>query len=752
MLTAHLDGLGIGAPVNGDAIYNGALDNAAGVAALLDIAEQFRRQRRAAAPLDPVRRSSPARKRACSARAGSRGAPTVPRASIVANLNYDMALPLFPLTQRHRAGRGGKQPRRRRPRGRRGDGPAGGSRSRSRSATPSSAPTNIRSSRRAFRRSPSSSASRAGTPGGRDRARLAREHLSQPAATMRRRPCSARTRSGCTISSPRSRCGSPMPTRGRAGTTTASSAASRRIEDDEERCAARWRSCSPAAAAAGARRLCCRQRRARRSAAEVSGLGGAADGARAFATTTGCAARTAFAPPPRRSATGCATMASTRSRSSRCPPTARSSTAPSARGPAGTRASPSLWEQGDGDGGSPPGPSSRSASRRTASRGRAEAELVDIGAGTSESDYQGKEVRGRLVLTSSQPEAVQELADRPLRRGRHRLLGAEPAHRLVGRGREPGPLGPSRHLLASTRPSPSWSRRRGRGPGRSGCGAARRCGCAPRSTPGRRPSAYLIPTAIIPGRRRDQEIVFSCHLDHPNPGRQRQCLGLRRHPRGRAHPQPADRERRAAAAGADDPLHLAGRDRGHDRPAQRPARIRPADAGDDPSRHDRRRHRDHQVDPARRGSPPSLPSFVSDVGFAFARYVNEQSLAFAEHRRARTCRWSIPTASRRALQAEIGGFAEGSDHQVWAEGSCRIPVIYIADWPDRYIHTQRDVPDNLDPTKMRRAIFIAAASGYYLATHALPSSRRRRRRARRHAVRAGLSPHPPRGADERLRL
>src|SRR5205085_2814926 len=42
--------------------------------------------------------------------------------------------------------------------------------------------------------------------------------------------------------------------------------------------------------------------------------------------------------------------------------------------------------------------------------GRADTTLVNIGAGTSEADYQGKDVRGRLVLTSSQPEAVQELA------------------------------------------------------------------------------------------------------------------------------------------------------------------------------------------------------------------------------------------------------------------------------------------------------------------------------------------------------
>ena len=38
VVTAHHDHLGIGAPKNGDAIYNGAIDNASGVAALLAIA------------------------------------------------------------------------------------------------------------------------------------------------------------------------------------------------------------------------------------------------------------------------------------------------------------------------------------------------------------------------------------------------------------------------------------------------------------------------------------------------------------------------------------------------------------------------------------------------------------------------------------------------------------------------------------------------------------------------------------------
>src|SRR4029077_19679396 len=41
LLGAHYDHLGIGRPVNGDSIYNGALDNASGTAGMLTVAEAF---------------------------------------------------------------------------------------------------------------------------------------------------------------------------------------------------------------------------------------------------------------------------------------------------------------------------------------------------------------------------------------------------------------------------------------------------------------------------------------------------------------------------------------------------------------------------------------------------------------------------------------------------------------------------------------------------------------------------------------
>jgi len=56
------------------------------------------------------------------------------------------------------------------------------------------------------------------------------------------------------------------------------------------------------------------------------------------------------------------------------------------------------------------------------------------------------------------------------------------------------------------------------------------------------------------------------------------------------------------------------------------------------------------------------------------------------------------------------------DHWIYQEGGFGIPSIYLRDHPDIYIHTTGDLADNIEPTKIKRSAFIAAASGYYLAT------------------------------------
>jgi hypothetical protein len=94
--TAHLDHLGISTPVNGDSIYNGALDNASGAAEVLEIARAFSRM-----PDKP--RRSVLFVEVTAEEAGLLGSdyfasnPTVPPASIVADVNIDEDLMLWPL-------------------------------------------------------------------------------------------------------------------------------------------------------------------------------------------------------------------------------------------------------------------------------------------------------------------------------------------------------------------------------------------------------------------------------------------------------------------------------------------------------------------------------------------------------------------------------------------------------------------------------------------------------------------------------
>src|SRR5208283_1259491 len=96
VLSAHMDHLGIGEPINGDRIYNGAMDNGSGSALVLDIANSLHRSQ------TKLKRSvlflfvTGEEKGLLGSRYFATK-PTVPKDSIVADINTDMFLPIFPL-------------------------------------------------------------------------------------------------------------------------------------------------------------------------------------------------------------------------------------------------------------------------------------------------------------------------------------------------------------------------------------------------------------------------------------------------------------------------------------------------------------------------------------------------------------------------------------------------------------------------------------------------------------------------------
>ncbi|HEX8440646.1 M28 family metallopeptidase [Archangium sp.] len=97
VISAHLDHVGVGEPVKGDRIYNGAMDNASGVAAVLEVARALQ-----ASETKPKR--SVLFALVAGEEKGLLGAkyfaarPTVPASSLVADLNLDMFLPLTAFT------------------------------------------------------------------------------------------------------------------------------------------------------------------------------------------------------------------------------------------------------------------------------------------------------------------------------------------------------------------------------------------------------------------------------------------------------------------------------------------------------------------------------------------------------------------------------------------------------------------------------------------------------------------------------
>jgi Zn-dependent M28 family amino/carboxypeptidase len=96
VVSAHLDHLGVGEPIDGDRVYNGAMDNASGIAAILEVAASLHES--GAKPARSILfLAVTAEEKGLLGSSYFAARPTVPQASIVANVNTDMFLPLFPM-------------------------------------------------------------------------------------------------------------------------------------------------------------------------------------------------------------------------------------------------------------------------------------------------------------------------------------------------------------------------------------------------------------------------------------------------------------------------------------------------------------------------------------------------------------------------------------------------------------------------------------------------------------------------------
>jgi aminopeptidase YwaD len=341
--------------------------------------------------------------------------------------------------------------------------------------------------------------------------------------------------------------------------------------------------------------------------------------------------------------------------------------------------------------------------------------LVDVGDGTKESDYAGKDVKQKIVLVSASPGAAQALA-----------VGKFGAAGIVSyaQNQKNAWWGEDENLirwghLETFSANKTWafmvSLKTARDL-RDRLAAKQTLWVHAVVKAGQHAGNYEVVTAVIPGahaKLKEEEIAFSCHLDHQRPGANDNASGcvtilevartlqkliaegkLARPARTIRFIWPPEIEGTLALLNAKPEFA-----------ARIKAVVHMDMVGGGPVT--------KAVFHVTRG-PMSLPSFVHDVAWAFADWLNDQSYRYAAGLRSEYP-MVAPEGGKEPLRAEYSAYTMGSDHDVYQDSSFGIPAIYMNDWPDRYIHTNFDTAANIDTTKLKRAAFIGAASGYFLA-------------------------------------
>jgi hypothetical protein len=345
------------------------------------------------------------------------------------------------------------------------------------------------------------------------------------------------------------------------------------------------------------------------------------------------------------------------------------------------------------------------------------AALVDVGDGTREADYAGKDVTGRIVLAAQQPGAVA-----PLAVAAHGAVGivSYAQNQKTAWSGDDDTLIRWGHLdtfssaktfafMVSLKSARSLKARLAQG---------ETIRLRARVKAGQHPGAYEIVTATLPGTdpRADQEIAFSCHLDHQRPGANDNasgCVTILEVARTLAAliesgrlPRPARTIRFLWPPEIEGTTVLLNARPDYAHRIRAVIHMDMVGGGPDTM----------AVFHVTRG-PRSLPSFVHDVAWAFASWVNTETYAYAATGEAEYP-LTAGDGGKDPLRAEYSPYSMGSDHEVYQDSSFHIPAIYLNDWPDRYIHTDHDTAAHIDPTKLQRAAFIGAASGLVLANFA----------------------------------
>jgi hypothetical protein len=348
-----------------------------------------------------------------------------------------------------------------------------------------------------------------------------------------------------------------------------------------------------------------------------------------------------------------------------------------------------------------------------------EAALVDMGDGSHEADYAGKDVRGKIVLADGMLARVQHLA--VVQHGAAGIVSDMPNQSTAWSGLDRtlvrwGHLDPrtadgfafmvSRETAASLR-------------ARLVAGESIILAAKVKAEVG--PGHWTVVSGIIPGTDpASGEIVYSCHLDHERPGANDNgsgCVTILESARiisGLIKEGALPRPKRSLRFvwGPEVEGTMAYLSRHPDIRKRLRADIHMDMVGGGP-------FKNKSIFNVTE-TPWSLPSFVTDVGAALAEVIKSGATFYAESGAAPEAAVLENRAgdqgTRNVFLADVKPYSAGSDHDDYDSSTIAVPSLYLADWPDIYIHTDHDTLQQIDATKLRRVALLGAAAGYVYAS------------------------------------
>jgi aminopeptidase YwaD len=339
--------------------------------------------------------------------------------------------------------------------------------------------------------------------------------------------------------------------------------------------------------------------------------------------------------------------------------------------------------------------------------GHAVGELVWVGAGTSDADYEGKDVRDRLVLCTGYGGAVHRLA--VLKYGARAVicyLDDERAMHFPDMLQYTG-MWPRTEELERTTFGFNLTKRQGERLRRLVESGQRVVLDARVEGPGLEPYFMDVVVAHVRGgARAAEELVLTAHLDHPKESANDNASGsgalldmapaLKRLIDAGRLPRP-DRSIRflwvpeyyGTMAYVDAHPEMVGPAMG----GRFLANINMDMVGE----HLELLHSKMILT----RTPASIPSVLNDVVENMAQMVDGMDIR-------------TPRGSQSAFNYRVTPYSGGSDHNMFI--ALKIPGVMINHYPDYTHHTSEDTPDKVDPVQLERSQVLAAGAFLYLAS------------------------------------